>query len=181
MALTAVSNLIRPLLGSLAEPGERRMQRAQSSKAAQLPLSRATCPTASPQVCPARRTTGTGRGGVPGRAAGGGHWLPLLADVRRRWRGAVACFVTCQKRHGKRRVGLGARREPRQHARRWPCRCASCRMLRTFPLSCCLSANALRVPPGLGKSHAAHSQSRKSEARKSWQTFRASGVLSTTT
>ena len=120
-----------------------------------------------------------GRGGVPGRAAGGGHRLTLLADVRRRWRGAVACFVTCQKRHGKRRVGLGARREPRQHARRWPCRCASCRMLRTFPLSCCLSANALRVPPGLGKSHAAHSQSRKSEARKSWQTFRASGVVST--
>ena len=181
MALTAVSNLIRPLLGSLAAPGKRRPKRAQSSKAAQLPLSRATGPTASPQVCPARRNVKRGAAVLLVKLLAVGHWLPLLADVRRRWRGAVACFVTCQKRHGKRRVGLGARREPRQHARRWPCRCASCRMLRTFPLSCCLSANALRVPPGLGKSHAAHSQSRKSEARKSWQTFRASGVLSTTT
>ena len=181
MALIAVSDLIRPLLGSLAAPGKRRPKRAQSSKAAQLPFSRATGPTAQGAAWPARRTTGTGRGGVPGRAAGGGHWLTLLADVRRRWCSAVACFVTCQKRHGKRRVGLGARREPRQHARRWPCRCASCRMLRTFPLSCCLSANALRVPPGLGKSHAAHSQSRKSEARTSGKMVRASGVLSTTT
>ena len=47
--------------------------------AAQLPFSRATGPTASPQVCPARRTSSGGAASVSGRGRGGGCLLIMLA------------------------------------------------------------------------------------------------------
>ena len=51
------------------------------SVAAQLPLSRATGPTAQGAACPARRNLPGGAASVPGQAAGGCLWLTLLADV----------------------------------------------------------------------------------------------------
>ena len=70
-------------LGAQAAPGKRRIQGAVRSEAAQLPLSRATGPTAQGAAWPARRNVKRGVAVFLVVRLAVGHRLTLLADVSR--------------------------------------------------------------------------------------------------
>lgn len=81
--LSVLPIIILRWLGALAAPGKRLSRGGRRSVAAQLPLSRATGPTASPQVCPARRTDARGAVVFLVKLLAAGACAHCWQDVRR--------------------------------------------------------------------------------------------------